>query len=405
MNLLWVTDHYAPYGVGGSAESVRLLAVGMVARGHRVTLVTPAWGTGHLSDAMEGGVRVVRVPVPGALPTWATAPPTGFVWGLTRAIARVVCRFAPTADLVHAQDRRVLPGAMLGARDRPVLLTLRDVGLLCPIVTCLLDQRTVPEDCGQRRLWRTCGPGFARRYGGGGLRQRGALATRYALLATTRARARRRLSGAAYVSEGLRRVYDAIGALRGVPKAVVLSPVVSGAGTVLGTGTEPYVLYVGKPSPGKGWTTVLSMSRSGEPPAPARIAVLSPAPPESMPDRMMWVGSGNVRYWMRGAAAVLVPSVNCDALPRVALEAAAEGRCVIGSRVGGIPEIIRHDETGILVPPGNPVMLAAAIRWVIGHPARAEAMGRAARKDVLERFSPEQCAIATEEFYRTVKVP
>ena len=114
------------------------------------------------------------------------------------------------------------------------------------------------------------------------------------------------------------------------------------------------------------------------------------------------MGRDEVVGLMRRATAVLVPSVNCDALPRVALEAAVEGACVIGSRVGGIPEIIRHDITGIVVPPADPIVLAAAIRWVMGHPERAIEMGRAASWDVRVRFSPAVCAIAVEELYRTV---
>lgn len=64
-------------------------------------------------------------------------------------------------------------------------------------------------------------------------------------------------------------------------------------------------------------------------------------------------------------ADVLVIPSHTEGMPNVMLEAMASGVLVIATDVGGIPEIIRHKETGLLVNPSNPVELANAILWVL----------------------------------------
>jgi glycosyltransferase involved in cell wall biosynthesis len=71
---------------------------------------------------------------------------------------------------------------------------------------------------------------------------------------------------------------------------------------------------------------------------------------------------------------------------RSIIEAMALGTPVVASRVGGIPEIIRHAETGLLVPPGDAPALAAAIASLVDDPARRRALAQAALSDVRQRF-------------------
>jgi glycosyltransferase involved in cell wall biosynthesis len=76
---------------------------------------------------------------------------------------------------------------------------------------------------------------------------------------------------------------------------------------------------------------------------------------------------------------VVMPSLS-EGLPMVLLEAMAVGRPVIASAVGGIPEILRDGETGILVSPGNVDELAQRIIGLLGNPGLARKMGAAARR-------------------------
>ena len=59
------------------------------------------------------------------------------------------------------------------------------------------------------------------------------------------------------------------------------------------------------------------------------------------------------------------------------VEAMASGLAVVASPVGGVPELVRHRETGLIVPPGEPHSLAQALAALVDNPARREAMGRA----------------------------
>ena len=101
-----------------------------------------------------------------------------------------------------------------------------------------------------------------------------------------------------------------------------------------------------------------------------------------------------------GAAdAVAVPSTRPDPLPNSALEAAAAGVPLVASAHGGLSEIVRDGETGLLVPPGDSDALAGAIRRLARDPALAERLGRAAARDVPARFSRERMLAEIEAAY------
>ena len=99
------------------------------------------------------------------------------------------------------------------------------------------------------------------------------------------------------------------------------------------------------------------------------------------------------------AEVVVVPSLG-EGFGMVALEAMERGRPVIASSVGGLPEIVDDGRTGVLVPPRDVEALAAAIRGLVGDPARAAAFGAAGRLRALSEFSQERCTDRTGELYR-----
>ena len=88
------------------------------------------------------------------------------------------------------------------------------------------------------------------------------------------------------------------------------------------------------------------------------------------------------------ARVFVLPSLS-EGLGRVVVEAMACGTPVIGSRVGGIPEMIEDSVTGFLVPPGHVEALADRIRWVLSHREEAQEMGQRARESAKAFFSPE----------------
>ncbi len=86
----------------------------------------------------------------------------------------------------------------------------------------------------------------------------------------------------------------------------------------------------------------------------------------------------------------------------VNLEAMACGTAVVASDVGGIPEVVSHGETGLLVPPGDPVLLAAAITALTSDPARALAMGELGRRRTVAEFSWASVAAQTAALYASL---
>jgi glycosyltransferase involved in cell wall biosynthesis len=76
----------------------------------------------------------------------------------------------------------------------------------------------------------------------------------------------------------------------------------------------------------------------------------------------------------------------------------AARRAVIGSTVGGIPEVIGN-EAGLLVPPANPVTLSAAILKLVANPELARQMGERGRQRVQELFTVEATVAKYQELY------
>ncbi len=81
-------------------------------------------------------------------------------------------------------------------------------------------------------------------------------------------------------------------------------------------------------------------------------------------------------------------------------ESLAVGTPVIGTDIEGNPEIVRHGQTGLLVPPREPGALADALLALAADPARARAMGQAGRALVEAKFSTTAKVERTEALYR-----
>ena len=97
--------------------------------------------------------------------------------------------------------------------------------------------------------------------------------------------------------------------------------------------------------------------------------------------------------------AVVVPSLG-EGFGMVALEAMERARPVIAASIGGLEDLVRENETGLLVPPGESEPLARAMLALAADPAHAAAMGREARRRALESFPEDRCTERTEEVYR-----
>lgn len=105
---------------------------------------------------------------------------------------------------------------------------------------------------------------------------------------------------------------------------------------------------------------------------------------ESQPGRVEWsssLSSDGVAAALDSSTLLVLPS-RSEGMGRVVIEAACRGRAVVGSRVGGIPDVVADDETGVLVPPGDAHELADALVRVLSDRPLAEALGTTARERV-----------------------
>ena len=100
------------------------------------------------------------------------------------------------------------------------------------------------------------------------------------------------------------------------------------------------------------------------------------------------------------SAIVVVPSMG-EGFGMVALEAMERARPVIAAEIGGLGELVRDGETGLLVEAGEAEPLRAAIVELAGSLERAAEMGRAGRQRALLEFLEQRCVDRTEILYRS----
>jgi glycosyltransferase involved in cell wall biosynthesis len=146
------------------------------------------------------------------------------------------------------------------------------------------------------------------------------------------------------------------------------------------TGEGRILLFVGQLVPVKAVDVLISawqrMLTHGKARRGDRLVIVGDGPERSnletqvvmgnMKDTVLFVGDipqASVARWMSAATALCLPSRN-EGTPNVLIEALASGRPVVASRVGGVPEVISEDRTGILVEADNDLMLSDALAAV-----------------------------------------
>jgi glycosyltransferase involved in cell wall biosynthesis len=171
-----------------------------------------------------------------------------------------------------------------------------------------------------------------------------------------------------------------------------------------------YFVYAGRLAPEKGLTTLVQAAALSH----QRLIVAGTGPEEAALRRLALELGADVTFaghldkpelqrLIGEARALVLPSEWYENAPISILEAYALGRPVIGTRIGGIPELVAHNETGILVEPGSVARLAAAMADIASLPRTARNMLGAAGRDWVRReFSPDKYRERTIELYDTV---
>jgi glycogen(starch) synthase len=178
---------------------------------------------------------------------------------------------------------------------------------------------------------------------------------------------------------------------------------------------QPQLLYLGRLVPEKGIDLALKAFAAITNRFPrARLVIAGDGPARSELEQqaliqgisdgvyfMGWVDPKTVTSLLNKATIVIMPS-RSESLPLVALEAALMARPVVATRVGGLPEVVLQEQTGLLVDNESSGALAEAIAYLLDHPKAATQMGQAARQRARDVFSWERCVNSYAAIYRKI---
>jgi L-malate glycosyltransferase len=121
-----------------------------------------------------------------------------------------------------------------------------------------------------------------------------------------------------------------------------------------------------------------------------------------MQARLLLLGERSDVYDVLRAMDVLLLCSDHEGVPMVMLEAMTLGAAVVSREVGGIPEVIDHRRTGILVSTGSPEALGDACLELFEKPDLRASLVQAARQEILEKYSAEKNAESVFQVYRSL---
>ncbi len=317
------------------------------------------------------------------------------VWARSAAktVRRLIGEHSPQVVHCHNLFPSLSPAVLREARGQgvPVLLSLRNHRLICLDGALLRDEAPCTV-CVGRLPWRGVVHGCYR----DSVLASGALAT--SLSVHRGVHSFDMVSRFLPVSEFVRDTHARAGfpseRMRIKPNFAWPSAVREGAGD--------YFLYLGRLSQEKGLATLLpALRESGH-----RLVVAGTGPDEAdlrraAPPSVEFRGvvdPANVPDLIRAARAVVVPSLCQEAFGRVVVEAYAAGVPVIASRTGGLPEIVEHNESGLLVDGGDRKGWYEAMERLLND-RESEQMGIRAFALWQRRYSPERGLAELEAAY------
>ncbi|WP_256806137.1 glycosyltransferase family 4 protein [Bradyrhizobium sp. Bra64] len=367
MRILLLSQFYPPV-IGGEERHVRNLGRALAQRGHSVSVGT-FMHPGSPETEFDGAVRVRRLR--GTVQRLSNlhadserrhAPPFPDP-GLLLALKRLVAEERP--DIVHAHNwiyASFLPLRLLGGA--PLVVTLHDYGLVCARKNFM---HLGTHLCDGPRLAK-CLPCATAHYGAVK-----ATATTLGNWASSFV-ARRVVDRFIAVSHAVARHTGLTGGR--TPYEVIPNFVPDDVG-VLGS-EDPclrqlpkngFILFVGDMMRLKGIDVLLKAYARLERAPPLiligrRVADTPTVFPPNVRVFNNWPHSAIMHAWHRSLFGVL-PSVGPEACATVIMEAMASGKAVVATDVGGMPDLVDHGETGLLVPPGDPQALARAMQSLL----------------------------------------
>jgi glycosyltransferase involved in cell wall biosynthesis len=383
MHVVQITDFYRPV-LGGLERHVETLSGELTRLGHTVTVVTLQTGESPAEETLDG-VRVVRIRgwsgavhalhADAARPFHPTAPDPGAI----AALRRVLQQERPAVVHSHSWLQYSYFPLHRARRGPAHVVALHDYGASCAKKT--LQRGTGP--CSGPRLGK-CLSCAAAQYG---TVKGAAVATGLRASRFLHGRADRYIANSTAVADAARHV------LPDGPEIVVVPAMVPNGLPVLAR-SEPrpgflprengYLMFVGALGPHKGVHVLLEAWRQMRN-RPALVLIGTRRADTPRVDDPAVVIAHDVppaqvmAAWQHASIAV-VPSVWSEPMGLVAVEAMLAGRPVVASDVGGLRDLVRPGVNGLVVPPGDPPALAAALDQLLDDPDARRRMGAAGRR-------------------------
>ncbi|HEU5102196.1 MAG TPA: glycosyltransferase [Roseiflexaceae bacterium] len=198
-----------------------------------------------------------------------------------------------------------------------------------------------------------------------------------------------------------------------IHNAVPLTPYLHGASTAGASLADdsnlPSVLTVARLDEQKGLDYLLAAAAlipdarffvAGDGPERARLEAYARA--LGLDDRVAFLGyRSDIPDLLSNCDLFVLPSL-FEGLPLSILEAMVAGKPVITSAIGGTDEVVIHEQTGLLVPPGEPIALARAIRAILDNPPLGARLAQAGQARVRQQFAAETMIQHVTQLYEEV---
>jgi glycogen synthase len=387
MRILLASDFFPP-SPGGMEAHVQRLANALIRREHEVAVVTctpqpdPLPGSAAIVSAMTVLGRAPQLFREGGRPYPPPFPDASF----RRTVSRLADRWQP--DVIHAHGWCAFSCYWPGAP--PLVVTLHDHGLRCPKKTLIRENAECVSGRGMRCVSCAGAQPVAKRL------PLTAVMTHSVprLLAHTS----RFLAVSRSVAQRVAELGLTAPAVEVVPNFLDIDDVPSDAPADAAT-----VLFVGPDSQHKGRSVIINAFRR-LPSGQARLILVGSDTPVNTPgvSTLGYLRGAALREQYQNAGVVVVPSVWPEPCPTVVLEAMAHSRPVVGSRIGGIPDLVEDGLSGLLVRPNDPAALADALSRIMTDHDLRHRLAKGARARA-EQFSTGAVIPQIEKVYASIR--
>jgi len=402
MRILYLSALFPPDVLGGAEMSAHSQALWLRDQGHEVAVLTTAQRPAdEMHGALVDGLRMYRFHLPRLYPVYRFAAAKAWqkpLWHLQdhldpsnrRIASRVLDEFRPdvaTLHVVQGLGYNVL--TELAARDVPVVYFLHDLGLACVKMSMFRNGQECEKQCSVCSLSSWYKESLIRKL------------PRVGFCSPSRA--------------NLSRVAEFLPIQR-YPHTAILNPNRYPAATVPRTDSATLrVLYAGRIHQTKGVDVLLQSARrlqqAGSSTRPFHVTVVGTGPQEAALRAEFgaepwctftgFVNQADLSNIMLNSDVLCVPSIWFENSPGVLIQALGLGLPVLGSNIGGIPELVEHGHNGLVLPPGDVEAWRSALEDVLQAPERLSDWRSYALANS-SRFDQDYLGRLTLEFIETV---